>query len=148
MNSGLVLLLMAGGGALFLFLLWLGLSITRGGGRATGPTWRPDLGGTGTPDRPFTPTVSGPGLAIDAEHDWLWVATEENGYRFIEKSHIRTWRLEWTERSHTSGATQLWHNKLVLGLSDLRTPIVKVGFGRDHALAQEWQARLSAWLNG
>ena len=148
MNSGAVLLWMWGIGLSSLLVLWLVVSSRRGGGRAQAPTWSPGLGGAGTPERPFVPTVSGPGIAIDDVHGWLWVATEDNGYQLIDQARIQGWRHEWTERSDNAGKLEFWHNRLVVRLKDLQTPVVKVAFGRDYDVAEQWKGRLSAWLNG
>ena len=118
-----------------------------GGGRPSAPEWRHEFGDKGTSERPFSPTVSGPGIAIDSVHGWLWLATEEHGYKLIDRADIRTWKHEWSE-VNINRALELWHNKIAVGLADLRTPLVKVAFGRDHRQAELWHARLTTWLNG
>lgn len=69
MNDGEVLLTMAVGGGLLVLTLAVFVSVRRGGGGGSGaPKWRPEFGDNGTPDRPFQPTISSPGIALDAEH--------------------------------------------------------------------------------
>lgn len=142
-NDGAALLLMAFVGVVIVLVL-LG---NRGGGPGkSGLQWRPGFGADGTPDRPFQPTFSGPGIAFDAEHGWLWLATTA-GCRLIDRADIRTWTHEWRDVSR-GARSETWHNQLVFRLADLKTPVVKVDFGRNHKLAEEWQARLTSWLNG
>lgn len=129
-------------------ILWLIKAVTRGGGGGSKtPQWRSDLGQDDTAARPFTPTVSGPGIALDDIHGWLWLATDEHGYMLVEKANVREWRHEWSE-VNINRALELWHNRLVFRLADLTRPIVRVSFGRDHELAAQWQARLTIWLDG
>lgn len=141
MNDGGAALLM-GFVVLVIMLLVVG---NRGGGPGkSGSEWRPGSGADGTPERPFKPTLAGPGIAIDTNHGWLWLATKEKGGRLIDRADVRAWTHEW--QSMPNG--QKWHNELTFRLSDLQTPVVRVAFGRNHRLAEEWQARLTSWLNG
>lgn len=141
MNDGVALLLLAVGGVVFLCVLG---AFRGGGGGKGGLQWRPGFGADGTPERPFKPTVLGPGIALDAAHGWLWLATKENGCLLLDRANVREWSHEW--RAMPNG--ERWHNELTFRLADLKTPVVKVAFGRNHKLAEEWQARLTSWLAG
>lgn len=141
MNDGVALLLLAVGGVVFLCVLG---AFRGGGGGKGGLQWRPGFGADGTPERPFKPTVSGPGIALDAAHGWLWLATQENGCLLLDRANVREWSHEW--RAMPNG--ERWHNELTFRLADLKTPVVKVAFGRNHKLAEEWQARLTNWMRG
>lgn len=128
------------------FLVALG---NRGGGPGRGGLeWRPGFGADGTPERHFRPAISGPGIAIDDVHGWLWLATKDNGCRLIDRADVREWRHEWRDITNGRGGREMWNNELVFRLADVQTPVVKVSFGRNHRLAEEWQARLTTWLNG
>jgi len=141
MNDGAALLLLVVVGVLVL----LALAAVRGGGSGKGGVeWRPGFGADGTPDRPFKPTVSGPGIALDATNGWLWLATEKNGCLLLDRANVREWAHEWKKMPNG----ELWNNELVFRLADLQTPVVKVAFGRNYRVAEEWQARLTTWLNG
>lgn len=141
MNDGLALLLLAAG--VVVLLLFLGA--IRGGGSGKGaPVWRPGFGADGTSERPFTPTVSAPGIALDDVHGWVWLATKENGCILLDRATVREWSHEW--RSMPNG--ERWQNELTFRLADVKMPVVRVPFGRNHRLAEEWQARLTTWMNG
>ena len=141
MNDGVVLLMLAVGGVLFLVVV---MAMRGGGSGKGGPRWQPGFGTEGTEVRPFEPTVSGPGIAIDADHGWLWLATVGHGCLLLDRAEVRAWSHEYTRMPNG----QMWNNELVFRLSDLHRPVVKVGFGRNYRLAEEWQARLTSWLNG
>lgn len=132
------------------FLAWcMVVFARRGGGKgALAPEWNAAWGAKGTPERPFEPTVSGPGIALDATHNWLWVATDEHGHRLIDKADIRGWKHEWKEVNQGHTKLEFWNNAIVICLADLAVPVVRVSFGRDRELASQWQARLTTWLNG
>ena len=141
MNDGAALLLLVVVGVFVL----LAVAVARGGGSGrSGTEWQPGFGSDGAPDRPFKPTVSGPGIAIDDVHGWLWLATKENGCLLLDRAHVREWSHDW--RSMPNG--EKWHNEITVRTTDLNTPIVKVAFGRNFKLAETWQARLTTWLNG
>lgn len=141
MNDGVALLLLAVGGVVFLCVLG---AFRGGGGGKGGLQWRPGFGADGTPERPFRPTVSGPGIAIDDVNGWVWLATKENGCVLLDRTNVREWSHDW--RSMPNG--EKWHNEITVRTSDLKTPMVKVGFGRNHKLAEQWQARLTNWMHG
>lgn len=129
-------------------LLWAMIAKARrrgGGAGATAPEWSKALGDNGTADRPFEPTLSGPGIALDDRHDWLWLATDEHGHRLLDRSTLLSWKYEW-ENVLINGANEVWNNRLVFRTTDLVTPLLKVSFGRDKATAELWHARLTTWL--
>lgn len=141
MNDGVALLLLAVGGVVFLCVLG---AFRGGGGGKGGLQWRSGFGADGTPERPFKPTISGPGIAIDDVNGWVWLATKENGCVLLDRANVREWSHDW--RSMPNG--EKWHNEITVRTSDLKTPMVKVGFGRNHKLAEQWQARLTSWMHG
>lgn len=140
-------------GELVLVLIFIGLIVLtiRKANRegADRDEWKPGWGPAGTEDRPFQPTAIGPGIAIDDNHDWLWLLADGHGAILVEKTKIRDWKHEWVD-SQRDGGGRIRHlrNFLVLRLADNERPVVKVSFGPEYTKAEEWQARLTTWING
>jgi len=146
MNDGTGLVVFAAVSAVIVFAVVVLKSLRRGGGGgSTAPHWRAEFGQNGTAERPFEPTVSGAGIAIDEHNGWLWLATDEHGYRLLDRADVRSWRHEWDDVV-VNRAAEVWNNRLLIRTSDLRTPLLAVSFGRDRAEAQLWHARLTTWL--
>lgn len=116
-------------------ILWFVLGHMKASASVTSGSWPAD----------FTPTIAHRNLALDATSDRLWVRPMKGQPRIVTRQEILGWKHEYVESANAFRINQL-KNCIVFRTADLKDPIFKVWFGRDHKTAEEWQARLTTWI--
>lgn len=93
----------------------------------------------------FQATVHHRNIALDHASGRLWVRTPDAHEYTLSSDQIRAWKHEWTHHSNRLGLQRRACNLIVLELAEPGGTRIGVDFGRDHAAASQWQARIAYW---
>ena len=105
---------------------------------------------------PFSPTHADRNLAIDTTTDRVWIRDERGKAWVFHKSQLRAWKHHWHEWRNAA-FTFREHNVIEISVADLDHPIHRVKFDRhsdkfgnqrNYQAAQEWNDRLTTFING
>lgn len=86
-------------------------------------------------------------IALDTQAGLLWIKPTQGRAVVLPKSEVRAWEHTWTRVTTGLGTQRNVRNHLTFRTGNLDRPVVKVAFG-SHRLAEEWQSRLTTWING
>ena len=94
----------------------------------------------------FQPTVLHRNIQLDTTTDRLWVRPVRGEPQVLARGQIKGWKHEWVDRSNAFRVNRM-KNTISFRTDDVRAPLLKVAF-ENYAIADEWHARLSTWING
>jgi hypothetical protein len=95
----------------------------------------------------FSPSYRSTHIALDLDHNQLWLRPIRGNERVLYRSDLRTWQHEWKEASNIWGHVFKRNNRLVFNFADVQAPTAEVHF-TSYQDAATWQARINAWANG
>ena len=95
----------------------------------------------------FQPAFGTRNIALDTTNNRMWLNPDRGNPLVLEHSQISSWTHEWTLITAGIGMGQKRDNRIVFTIKDLSRPTLTVKFS-SYRLAEEWQARLTAWKDG
>lgn len=95
----------------------------------------------------FRATYRARNIALDAHNDTLWLRPTEGRALVLPKSEVRAWEHTWTRVTTGLDTQRNVRNHITFRTGDLVRPVLKVAFD-SHRLTEEWQSRLTTWING
>ena len=95
----------------------------------------------------FQATYRARNIALDTQADTLWIRPTEGRALVLPKHQVRAWEHNWTRVTTGLGTQRNMRNHLTFRTGDLSRPVIRVAVG-SHRLAEEWQNRLTTWING
>jgi hypothetical protein len=94
----------------------------------------------------FQPAFGARNIALDTTSHRVWLNPDRGAPLVLDRSQISAWTHEWMTITAGLGMGQKRDNRIVFTVKDLARPTVTVKFS-SYRLAEEWQARLTAWKN-
>lgn len=94
----------------------------------------------------FKPAFNARNIALDTTSHRVWLHPDRGAPLVLDRSQISAWTHEWMTITAGLGMGQKRDNRIVFTVKDLARPTVTVKFS-SYRLAEEWQARLTAWKN-
>ncbi|HEY0198144.1 MAG TPA: hypothetical protein VGC19_06320 [Rhodanobacter sp.] len=94
----------------------------------------------------FQAAFTAKNIALDTANDRVWLRPDRGSPLVLEGSKISAWTHEWVVITAGVGMGQKRNNRIVFTVKDLARPTLSVKFS-SYRLAEEWQARLTAWKN-
>jgi hypothetical protein len=95
----------------------------------------------------FQPSFRARNIALDTQNDMLWLRPTEGRALVLPKRDVRTWEHNWTRVTTGLDTQRNIRNQITFRTGDLSRPVIKVAVG-SHRVAEEWQSRLTTWING
>lgn len=94
----------------------------------------------------FQPAFGARNIALDTTSNRVWLKPDRGAPTVLDRSQISSWTHEWMTITAGLGMGQKRDNRIVFTVKDLSRPTLTIKFS-SYRLAEEWQARLTAWKN-
>lgn len=106
---------------------------------------------------PFNPAFGADTIALDTQHQTLWVRDIRGNRYIFDRAQIAEWTHHWSISRNAWGHSFHRENRLEIRTRSLDTPTVIIAFRRyrdwtgsnkNYRAAVEWKDRLSVFVNG
>ncbi len=94
----------------------------------------------------FQPAFGAQNIVLDTTNNRVWLNPDRGSPLVLDRSQISAWTHEWMTITAGLGMGHKRDNRIVFAVKDLARPSVTIKFS-SYRLAEEWQARLTAWKN-